>query len=127
MEHFINEYGIFTTGMAFIGNGIILLSRKERRRNVIFVQLFWFYTLFFAWRSNLDPENELYHGVIQRFFLQNSIILVLIASVAYKMLIFYVANLFPYIKSRVQNNSLIVDHYLFKYAFKAYLHLCIYF
>ena len=53
---------------------------RQRTHIWTFVSVFWFYTLFFAWRSNLDPSNQLYYGVVQRFYLQNSIIIIYLAS-----------------------------------------------
>ena len=82
-EHFGKEFGHFISILGLFGTFSIFLNRMDRKKH-IYIQLFWFYTLFFAWRSNLDPDNDLYYGVLQRFYLQNSIILILFACQAMK-------------------------------------------
>ena len=81
---FVNEFGWSTLIAALASILFMFKSATFRQRSNIvpFVSLFCFYTLFFAWRSNLDPTNMLYYGVVQRFYLQNSIIVVYLASLS---------------------------------------------
>lgn len=74
------EFG-WPTLIAAIASLGFVHRRNFRQRSSIFafIWLFGFYTLFFAWRSNLDPTNNLFYGVVQRFYLQNSIIVVYLA------------------------------------------------
>ena len=74
-------------------------SSFRQRTNVwTFISIFWFYTLFFAWRSNLDPSNQLYYGVVQRFYLQNSIIIIYLASLTVNeiLMIFKIQKNIPF-------------------------------
>ena len=77
---FAREFGWPTLISAFVSLAFIYRRNFRQTSSILpFIWLFAFYTLFFAWRSNLDPTNNLYYGVVQRFYLQNSIIVVYLA------------------------------------------------
>ncbi|KAK7104648.1 hypothetical protein V1264_019331 [Littorina saxatilis] len=56
------------------------------------------YTVFFAWRANLDIVKPLYRGVVERFWLQSDLILVAMAAVAFSDVIRIVNRLVPLLK-----------------------------
>ena len=83
LAHFKSEYGMIYTAFGLAAIPISLIPSRNARQNAknrIVVFLFIFYTSFFAWRSNLDPNNALFHGVLQRFYLQNGMLLIVLAS-----------------------------------------------
>ncbi|CAD5122493.1 DgyrCDS10916 [Dimorphilus gyrociliatus] len=47
------------------------------------------YQIFFSWRANLDVENDLYLGVIERFYMQTDIGVIIFVATGYKDLILY--------------------------------------
>ena len=84
LAHFKSEYGFIYTTLGLVAIPIALIPTQIARQNAknrIIVFLFVFYTVFFAWRSNLDPNNALFYGVLQRFYLQNGILLIVLASI----------------------------------------------
>ena len=76
-RQFIDDFTIF--GFVFGIFGIILELRKPAWRLIV---IFAFYTWFFNWRCNLDPEQGLFKGVIQRFYLQSGIIFCIFIGIA---------------------------------------------
>lgn len=84
LAHFQLEYGLIYTTLGLFAIPLCLIPSQNVRQNAknrIVVFLFVIYTSFFAWRSNLDPYNSLFYGVLQRFYLQNGMLLIVLASV----------------------------------------------
>ncbi|XP_076464917.1 protein O-mannosyl-transferase TMEM260-like [Babylonia areolata] len=59
------------------------------------------YTIFFAWRANLDIEKPLFRGVVERFWLQSDLIVVVMASVAFSDVMGVIQRLVPVQKYHV--------------------------
>ena len=97
LAHFEFEYGLIYTTFGLAAIPICLIPSKNAQNNAknrIIVFLFVFYISFFAWRSNLDPNNALFYGVLQRFYLQNGILLIVLASILITKTWYYVNEKF---------------------------------
>ncbi|KAI0234820.1 Transmembrane protein 260 [Lamellibrachia satsuma] len=65
---------------------ILIIVRKptgQRSSLVLFVGMLCVYTGLFAWRANLDINNALLKGVVERFWMQSDIVVAVLAGVAY--------------------------------------------
>ena len=85
------------TALGLTAIPIVLIPSQNVRQNAknrMVVVLFISYTCFFAWRSNLDPDNALFYGVLQRFYLQNGILLIVLASMLIEKIWYFVNEKF---------------------------------
>ncbi|KAL5008068.1 hypothetical protein ScPMuIL_013649 [Solemya velum] len=68
-----------TGGFYLLFGGVLLVLyrtvREKRDASSLFLLMMVVYALFFAWRANLDVENPLLLGVVERFWMQSDIIL----------------------------------------------------
>ncbi|KAM4854009.1 protein O-mannosyl-transferase TMEM260 [Thomomys bottae] len=111
------EYGTFSLAKSEIGASIstILLSQvtsmktelsfniqalavwanicsvKKDRQNPslvwLFTAMFCIYSLFFAWRANLDISKPLFMGVVERFWMQSNAVVAVLAGVGLSALV----------------------------------------
>uniref|UniRef100_A0A2K6SGT8 Transmembrane protein 260 n=1 Tax=Saimiri boliviensis boliviensis TaxID=39432 RepID=A0A2K6SGT8_SAIBB len=61
----------------------ICLSRKDRPNPSLvwlFTGMFCIYSLFFAWRANLDISKPLFMGVVERFWMQSNAVVAVLAG-----------------------------------------------
>ncbi|KAM6311489.1 protein O-mannosyl-transferase TMEM260 [Aegotheles albertisi] len=58
------------------------LPTKQQKSPVIwlFAGMFCLYSLFFAWRANLDVTKPLFLGVVERFWLQSNVVVAVLAG-----------------------------------------------
>uniref|UniRef100_A0A8D2MCV1 Transmembrane protein 260 n=1 Tax=Zonotrichia albicollis TaxID=44394 RepID=A0A8D2MCV1_ZONAL len=92
LTHFLREeYGTFNLAKSETGSsmGEMLLSdtffcnrKKQQKSPVIwlFTGMLCLYSLFFAWRANLDVTKPLFLGVVERFWLQSSAVVAVLAG-----------------------------------------------
>jgi hypothetical protein len=84
-RQFIDDFTIFGFILGLFG--MILVLRKPAWRLLV---VFSFYTWFFNWRCNLDPEQGLFKGVIQRFYLQSGIIFCIFIGIAAEFILKFI-------------------------------------
>ncbi|XP_044925762.1 transmembrane protein 260 isoform X2 [Mustela putorius furo] len=68
-------------GLAVWAN--ICLARKDRQNPSLvwlFTGMFCIYSLFFAWRANLDISKPLFMGVVERFWMQSNAVVAVLAG-----------------------------------------------
>lgn len=61
----------------------ICLARKDRQNPSslwLFTGMFFIYSLFFAWRANLDISKPLFMGVVERFWMQSNAVVAVLAG-----------------------------------------------
>ncbi|XP_064427166.1 protein O-mannosyl-transferase TMEM260 isoform X5 [Mirounga angustirostris] len=61
----------------------ICLARKDRQNPSLvwlFTGMFCLYSLFFAWRANLDISKPLFMGVVERFWMQSNAVVAVLAG-----------------------------------------------
>nr|XP_035964884.1 transmembrane protein 260 isoform X5 [Halichoerus grypus] len=61
----------------------ICLARKDRQNPSLvwlFTGMFCIYSLFFAWRANLDISKPLFMGVVERFWMQSNAVVAVLAG-----------------------------------------------
>ncbi|XP_014999257.2 protein O-mannosyl-transferase TMEM260 isoform X2 [Macaca mulatta] len=62
----------------------ICLARKDRQNPSLvwlFTGMFCIYSLFFAWRANLDISKPLFMGVVERFWMQSNVVVAVLAGI----------------------------------------------
>ncbi|XP_072867121.1 protein O-mannosyl-transferase TMEM260 isoform X9 [Chlorocebus sabaeus] len=62
----------------------ICLVRKDRQNPSLvwlFTGMFCIYSLFFAWRANLDISKPLFMGVVERFWMQSNAVVAVLAGI----------------------------------------------
>uniref|UniRef100_A0A2K5TL94 Transmembrane protein 260 n=1 Tax=Macaca fascicularis TaxID=9541 RepID=A0A2K5TL94_MACFA len=62
----------------------ICLARKDRQNPSLvwlFTGMFCIYSLFFAWRANLDISKPLFMGVVERFWMQSNAVVAVLAGI----------------------------------------------
>ncbi|KAM5273275.1 protein O-mannosyl-transferase TMEM260 [Ctenodactylus gundi] len=62
----------------------ICVARKDRQNPALvwlFTGMFCIYSLFFAWRANLDIEKPLFMGVVERFWMQSNAVVAVLAGI----------------------------------------------
>ncbi|XP_023371636.1 transmembrane protein 260 isoform X4 [Otolemur garnettii] len=68
----------------------ICLARKNKQNPSLiwlFTGMFCIYSLFFAWRANLDISNPLFMGVVERFWMQSNAVVAVLAGVGLAALV----------------------------------------
>uniref|UniRef100_A0A8D2GIZ1 Transmembrane protein 260 n=1 Tax=Urocitellus parryii TaxID=9999 RepID=A0A8D2GIZ1_UROPR len=68
----------------------ICLARKERQNSPLvwlFTGMFCIYSLFFAWRANLDISKPLFMGVVERFWMQSNAVVAVLAGIGLASLV----------------------------------------
>uniref|UniRef100_A0A8I3WZH8 Transmembrane protein 260 n=1 Tax=Callithrix jacchus TaxID=9483 RepID=A0A8I3WZH8_CALJA len=61
----------------------VCLARKDRQNPSLvwlFTGMFCIYSLFFAWRANLDISKPLFMGVVERFWMQSNAVVAVLAG-----------------------------------------------
>nr|XP_006632442.1 PREDICTED: transmembrane protein 260 isoform X1 [Lepisosteus oculatus] len=68
--------------LVLAGLGLILLSWDRGRRAItwLLAAMLCLYSLFFAWRANLDINRPLFLGVVERFWMQSDAVLCVLAG-----------------------------------------------
>ncbi|XP_042538479.1 transmembrane protein 260 isoform X2 [Dipodomys spectabilis] len=90
LTHFLREeYGTFSLAKSEIGSSIstILLDRQTPSLVRLFTAMFCIYSLFFAWRANLDISKPLFMGVVERFWMQSNAVVAVLAGVGLSALV----------------------------------------
>ncbi|XP_063501617.1 protein O-mannosyl-transferase TMEM260 isoform X5 [Symphalangus syndactylus] len=62
----------------------ICLARKDKQNPSLiwlFTGMFCIYSLFFAWRANLDISKPLFMGVVERFWMQSNAVVAVLAGI----------------------------------------------
>ncbi|KAJ8341621.1 hypothetical protein SKAU_G00339120 [Synaphobranchus kaupii] len=80
LDHCVADLPLPVLALAGIA---VFLSLRDRRRCVLpwlLVSMLLLYSLFFAWRANLDIEKPLLLGVVERFWLQSDAALFVLAG-----------------------------------------------
>uniref|UniRef100_A0A8C4U5U7 Transmembrane protein 260 n=1 Tax=Falco tinnunculus TaxID=100819 RepID=A0A8C4U5U7_FALTI len=84
LTHFLREeYGTFNLAKSETGSSMReMLLPKMQKSSVtwLFGGMFCLYSLFFAWRANLDITKPLFLGVVERFWLQSSAVVAVLAG-----------------------------------------------
>ncbi|XP_019581340.2 protein O-mannosyl-transferase TMEM260 isoform X1 [Rhinolophus sinicus] len=68
----------------------ICLARKDRQNPSLvwlFTGMFCIYSLFFAWRANLDISKPLFMGVVERFWMQSNAVVAVLAGIGLAALV----------------------------------------
>ncbi|GAB1298783.1 Transmembrane protein 260 [Apodemus speciosus] len=68
----------------------ICLIRKDRRKSSVvwlFTGMLCVYSLFFAWRANLDISKPLFMGVVERFWMQSNAVVAVLAGLGLATLV----------------------------------------
>ncbi|XP_036995469.2 transmembrane protein 260 isoform X4 [Artibeus jamaicensis] len=84
LTHFLREeYGTFNLAKSEIGSSMseILLDRQNPSLVWLFTGMFCIYSVFFAWRANLDISKPLFMGVVERFWMQSNAVVAVLAGI----------------------------------------------
>uniref|UniRef100_A0A8D1VCV0 Transmembrane protein 260 n=1 Tax=Sus scrofa TaxID=9823 RepID=A0A8D1VCV0_PIG len=90
LTHFLREeYGTFSLAKSEIGSSMseILLDRQNPPLAWLFTGMFCIYSLFFAWRANLDISKPLFMGVVERFWMQSNAVVAVLAGIGLAALV----------------------------------------
>ncbi|XP_054423489.1 protein O-mannosyl-transferase TMEM260 isoform X2 [Pteronotus mesoamericanus] len=90
LTHFLREeYGTFNLAKSEIGSSMskILLDRQNPSLVWLFTGMFCIYSLFFAWRANLDISKPLFMGVVERFWMQSNAVVAILAGIGLATLV----------------------------------------
>ncbi|XP_068051002.1 protein O-mannosyl-transferase TMEM260 isoform X2 [Anomalospiza imberbis] len=77
-----SELSLPVLALALVGCVSTALLKKQQKSPVIwlFTGMLCLYSLFFAWRANLDVTKPLFLGVVERFWLQSSAVVAVLAG-----------------------------------------------
>ncbi|NXK91795.1 TM260 protein, partial [Formicarius rufipectus] len=77
-----SELSLPVLALALVACGSTALLTKQQKSPVIwlFTGMLCLYSLFFAWRANLDVTKPLFLGVVERFWLQSSAVVAVLAG-----------------------------------------------
>ncbi|XP_063804045.1 protein O-mannosyl-transferase TMEM260 isoform X2 [Pseudophryne corroboree] len=88
INHMWAEVTPLAPGLALLA---VILCCKKRGSNVstvcLYTTMLLFYSLFFAWRANLDIHKPLFLGVVERFWMQSNIVICVLAGLGLASLI----------------------------------------
>ncbi|KAH9509241.1 hypothetical protein Btru_046572 [Bulinus truncatus] len=85
INHITTDISLFVSMLAVFSLSSIYSRYKSNGSSVLIVLLmsFLLYVFFFCWRANLDLNNPLFYKVVERFWIQADLILVILASQAF--------------------------------------------
>ncbi|XP_054683679.1 transmembrane protein 260 isoform X2 [Grus americana] len=90
LTHFLREeYGTFNLAKSETGSSMreMLLTKQQKSPVIwLFTGMLCLYSLFFAWRANLDITKPLFLGVVERFWLQSSAVVAVLAGLGLAVL-----------------------------------------
>ncbi|XP_013409031.2 transmembrane protein 260-like, partial [Lingula anatina] len=97
LDHTITSFLYIGPTLALVG---IVVSFKRAWKNeggsvLTFFLMSLCYTLFFAWRANLNLANPLFKGVVERFWLQTDVVLAVLAGVGFNTITSYLSSKLP--------------------------------
>ncbi|NXU55499.1 TM260 protein, partial [Turnix velox] len=83
-----SELSIPALVLALVACGSMVLPKKQQKSPLIwlFTGMLCFYSLFFTWRANLDITKPLFLGVVERFWLQSSAVVAVLAGLGLSVL-----------------------------------------
>ncbi|XP_031218947.1 transmembrane protein 260 isoform X2 [Mastomys coucha] len=90
LTHFLREeYGTFSLAKSEVGSSVstVLLDRRKSSVVWLFTGMLCVYSLFFAWRANLDISKPLFMGVVERFWMQSNAVVAVLAGLGLAMLV----------------------------------------
>ncbi|KAL4238129.1 hypothetical protein ACF0H5_002841 [Mactra antiquata] len=87
-QHVLTEFTIVGVVLCLIG--IIQAFRRRSKSLVVCIIMCIVYILLFSWRANLDVNNKLFLGVVERFWLQSNMILVLMIAIGLSEVFSYI-------------------------------------
>ncbi|XP_074852346.1 protein O-mannosyl-transferase TMEM260 isoform X2 [Carettochelys insculpta] len=91
LTHFLREeYGTFSLAKSETGSSMkeMLLAKQEKSSLIwLFTAMFCIYSLFFAWRANLNITKPLFMGVVERFWMQSNAVVAVLAGLGLASLI----------------------------------------
>ncbi|KAI8785239.1 transmembrane protein 260 [Biomphalaria glabrata] len=85
INHITADLSLFVLLLAVLSLISIYSRYKVNKSNVLVVLMLslLLYVVFFCWRANLDLSNPLFYKVVERFWIQSDLILVILASVSF--------------------------------------------
>ncbi|XP_066550557.1 transmembrane protein 260 [Amia ocellicauda] len=80
LDHCVRDLSLPVLVLA--GTGLVLVSGDRRRRSLpwLLAAMLCLYSLFFAWRANLDISRPLFLAVVERFWMQSDAVLCVLAG-----------------------------------------------
>uniref|UniRef100_A0A8C0G6I6 Transmembrane protein 260 n=1 Tax=Chelonoidis abingdonii TaxID=106734 RepID=A0A8C0G6I6_CHEAB len=112
LTHFLREeYGTFSlvnsvthmkTELSFTVPALAIMAWLRTKSSMIwlFTGMFCIYSLFFAWRANLDITKPLFMGVVERFWMQSNAVVAVLAGLG-------LASLFSVGNTVLENNRVL--------------------
>ncbi|CAC5390689.1 Transmembrane protein 260 [Mytilus coruscus] len=110
LKHLLRkEYGTFDLGKDGVQQVLLLFCfgiaqagyrfvQKKDRLSFIFVLMMLVYTVFFSWRANLDVNNPLMYGVVERFWMQSDIVFIVISALGFDFIVRFLEEQFPVVR-----------------------------
>ncbi|KAL3874363.1 hypothetical protein ACJMK2_037389 [Sinanodonta woodiana] len=83
--HYIEEYSLIGCCFTIMGLHALICRLRMGKEHCLLVSLLMcvVYLLFFSWRANLDLDNPLFLGVVERFWMQSDAVLLLISALGF--------------------------------------------
>ncbi|KAM6462537.1 protein O-mannosyl-transferase TMEM260 isoform 2-T2 [Liasis olivaceus] len=88
VTHMKMELSLIVQAFAIVACVCCAVRPKTEKSHLIwlFTSMFLTYSLFFAWRANLDISKPLFKGVVERFWMQSNAALVVLAGFGFSLL-----------------------------------------
>ncbi|CAG2198436.1 Transmembrane protein 260 [Mytilus edulis] len=112
MSHLASEMTFIVSWLFRIGMTLVVYRfvYKKDRLDFIFAFMMLVYTVFFSWRANLDVNNPLMYGVVERFWMQSDIFVIVISSLGFNFIARYL-----YLCENVRPDLLLFDQEVLTY------------
>ncbi|KAK3583319.1 hypothetical protein CHS0354_038928 [Potamilus streckersoni] len=83
--HYIEEYSVIGCCFTLMGLHALFCRLRLGKEHCLLVSLLMcvVYLMFFSWRANLDLDNPLFLGVVERFWMQSDAVLLLISALGF--------------------------------------------
>ncbi|XP_053331401.1 transmembrane protein 260 [Spea bombifrons] len=87
INHMATEISLLAQGLAILALLLCFVSSDSSVSVVcLFTKMLLCYSLFFAWRANLDITKPLFLGVVERFWMQSNIVVCVLAGLGLSLL-----------------------------------------
>ncbi|XP_063427497.1 protein O-mannosyl-transferase TMEM260-like [Mytilus trossulus] len=110
MSHLVSEMTVIVLILFCFGiaQAIYRFVYKKDRLYFIFALMMLVYTVFFSWRANLDVNNPLMYGVVERFWMQSDIVVIVISALGFNFIVRFFEDQFPVLRKLLIDKLIVV-------------------
>ncbi|XP_059176469.1 transmembrane protein 260-like isoform X2 [Physella acuta] len=101
INHLLSDVSLWVFLLAVCSLVSVYSRYKKQSTPMLFALMLLIYVMFFCWRANLDISNPLFYKVVERFWIQSDLLVVILASLALADIWSYLSSKLNYLPSNL--------------------------